>query len=51
MKNFAFNLTSIKELNEEGIIGITPGEWAKCVEHVVSRGGILGKGDRGRGRA
>ena len=35
-KNFAFNLTAIKELIEEGIRGITPGEWAKCVEHVLS---------------
>ena len=35
-KNFAFNLTSIKELIEEGIRGITPGNWAKCVEHVLS---------------
>ena len=35
-KNFAFNLTSIKDLIEEGIRGITPGEWAKCVEHVLS---------------
>ena len=34
--NFAFNLTSIKELIEEGIRGITPGKWAKCVEHVLS---------------
>ena len=35
-KNFATNLTSIKELNKEGIRGIASGEWAKCVEHVLS---------------
>ena len=35
-KDFAFNLTAIKELIEEGIRGITPGDWVKCVEHVFS---------------
>ena len=33
---FAFNLTAIKELIEEGIRDITPGVWVKCVEHVLS---------------
>ena len=33
------------------IRGITPGDWVKCVEHVLSveRVYILVKGDRGRG--
>ena len=34
--NFTFNLTTIKELIEVGIRGISPGDWAKCVEHVLS---------------
>ena len=34
--NFAFNLAAIKELIKEGIRGITPGDWAKCVKHVLS---------------
>ena len=33
-KTFAFNLTAVKELIEEGLRGITPGEWTRCVEHV-----------------
>ena len=50
--NFAFNLTAIKELTEEGIRGITPGNWAKCVEHVLSVRRVYKdvKGDRRRGR-
>ena len=35
-KNFAFNLTAVKELIEEGFRSITPGEWARCVDHVKS---------------
>ena len=51
--NFAFNLTAIKELIEEGIRGITPGDWVKCVERVLSveRVYMLVKGDRGRRRS
>ena len=43
----------INELIEEGIRGITPGDWVKCVEHVLSveRVYILVIGDRGRGRS
>ena len=37
--NFAFNLTAIKELIEEGMRGITPSDWAKCVEYGMS--GVL----------
>ena len=46
-------LTTIKKLIEEGIRGITPGDWATCVEPVLSevRVYILVKGDRGRGRS
>ena len=53
MNNFAFNLTAIKELIEEGIRGITPGDWAKCIEHAlrVERVYILVKGDCGRERS
>ena len=35
-KNFAFNLTAVKGLIEEGFSAITPGEWARCVDHVKS---------------
>ena len=35
-KNFAFDLTAVKELIEEGFRAITPGEWARCVDHVKS---------------
>ena len=40
---------SIKKLIEEA----TPGDWVKCVEHVLSveRVYILVKGDRDRGRS
>ena len=34
--NFPFNLTSGKELIEDGFRSITPGEWARCVDHVKS---------------
>ena len=46
-------ITAIKELIEEVIRGITPGDWAKCVQPVLSevRVYILVKGDRGRGRS
>ena len=49
---FRIHLTAIKELIEEVIRGITPGDWAKCVQPVLSevRVYILVKGDRGRGR-
>ena len=30
--NIAFSLTAIKELIEE----VTPGDWVKCVKHVLS---------------
>ena len=45
--------TDIWEQIEEGIRGITLGDWAKYVEHVLSveRVYILVKGDRGRGRS
>ena len=39
--NFAFNLTAIKELIEEGMRGIKPGDWAKCVEYGMSGVPIL----------
>ena len=50
--NFAFSLTAIKELMEEGIRGTTPEYWSKCVEHdfQVERVHILVKGDHDRGR-
>ena len=35
-KTFAYNLTAVKELIEEGYRAITPGEWARCVAHVES---------------
>ena len=35
-EKFHFHLTAIKELIEEGIRGITPGDWAKCIEPVLS---------------
>ena len=34
--NFAFNLTTVKELIEDGFRSITPGEWARCVDDVKS---------------
>ena len=45
------SLRGIKKLIEEGITGITPGDWAECVEHflAVERVYILIKGDHGRG--
>ena len=47
------SLRGIKKLIEEGIAGITPGDWAKCVEHFFSveraHVYILIKGDHCRG--
>ena len=44
-------ISPTKKLIEEGVRGITPGDWAECVEHflTVERVYILIKGDRGRG--
>ena len=36
----AFNLAAIEKLIEEGIRGITHGDWAKCIEHVLSVGPV-----------
>ena len=34
--NSAYNFIAIKELIGEGVRGIAPGDWVKCVEHVLS---------------